>query len=77
MVGALLAAPQLPRRQLRCLLGIGQSIWVDKSKITLWTQSILFVARHIYEQAGFRCVAKKRHHSFGHDPVAETWDLKL
>lgn len=46
-------------------------------KITLWTQSILFAARHIYKQAGFRCVGKKRHHSFGHDLVAETWELKV
>jgi len=50
---------------------------VGYKKITLWTQSILFAARHIYKQAGFRCVGKKRHHSFGHDLVAETWELKL
>jgi DNA-binding MarR family transcriptional regulator/predicted GNAT family acetyltransferase len=50
---------------------------VGYKKITLWTQSILHAARHIYKQAGFRCVAKKRHHSFGHDLVAETWELKL
>jgi DNA-binding MarR family transcriptional regulator/GNAT superfamily N-acetyltransferase len=50
---------------------------VGYKKMTLWTQSILFAARHIYKQAGFRCVGKKPHHSFGHDLVAETWDLKL
>jgi DNA-binding MarR family transcriptional regulator/GNAT superfamily N-acetyltransferase len=50
---------------------------VGYRKITLWTQSILFAARHIYKHAGFRCVGKKRHHSFGHDLVAETWELKL
>lgn len=50
---------------------------VGYKKITLWTQSILIAARHIYKQAGFRCVAKKRHRSFGHDLVAETWELKL
>jgi len=50
---------------------------VGYKKITLWTQSILFAARHIYKQAGFRCVGKKRHRSFGHDLVAETWELKL
>jgi DNA-binding MarR family transcriptional regulator/predicted GNAT family acetyltransferase len=50
---------------------------VGYKKITLWTQSILFAARHIYKQAGFRCVGKKRHHSFGHDLVAETWELVL
>lgn len=46
-------------------------------KMTLWTQSILSAARHIYEQAGFRLVREEKHHSFGHDLVAETWDLDL
>jgi DNA-binding MarR family transcriptional regulator/GNAT superfamily N-acetyltransferase len=50
---------------------------VGYKKITLWTQSILLAARHIYRQAGFRCVGKKQHHSFGKDLVAETWELKL
>jgi DNA-binding MarR family transcriptional regulator/N-acetylglutamate synthase-like GNAT family acetyltransferase len=50
---------------------------VGYKKITLWTQSRLLAARHIYKQARFRCVAQKRHHSFGHDLVAETWELKL
>jgi ribosomal protein S18 acetylase RimI-like enzyme len=46
-------------------------------KITLWTQSDLYAARHLYRQAGFRRVHKEPHHSFGHDLVAETWDLDL
>jgi DNA-binding MarR family transcriptional regulator/GNAT superfamily N-acetyltransferase len=46
-------------------------------KITLWTQSNLAAARHIYKRAGFHLAGKKRHQSFGHDLVAETWDLKL
>jgi GNAT superfamily N-acetyltransferase len=46
-------------------------------KITLWTQSNLLAARHIYKQAGFRCAGKKPHHSFGKDLLAETWELKL
>src|SRR5580692_3652091 len=50
---------------------------VGYERITLWTQSILLAARRIYKQAGFRCVGKKRHHSFGQDLVAETWELKL
>ncbi len=45
--------------------------------ITLWTQSILGAARHIYQQAGFRIVARQRNHSFGHALVAETWQLQL
>ena len=46
-------------------------------KITLWTQSDLYAARHLYRQAGFRLVHKQPHHSFGHDLVAETWELNL
>jgi len=50
---------------------------VGYKKITLWTQSNLYAARHIYEGAGFNVVTKKPHQSFGHDLVAETWELKL
>jgi len=46
-------------------------------KITLWTNSILPAARHIYREAGFRLVQQERHHSFGHALVGETWDLTL
>jgi DNA-binding MarR family transcriptional regulator/GNAT superfamily N-acetyltransferase len=46
-------------------------------KITLWTQSILYAARHIYEQVGFRIVHQEQHHSFGKDLTAETWELVL
>jgi DNA-binding MarR family transcriptional regulator/GNAT superfamily N-acetyltransferase len=47
------------------------------SSITLWTQSILVAARGIYQRAGFQCVGKQKHHSFGADLVGETWELKL
>jgi DNA-binding MarR family transcriptional regulator/GNAT superfamily N-acetyltransferase len=47
------------------------------AKLTLWTQSILHAARHIYKQAGFQLVAQEQHHSFGKDLIAETWDLEL
>ncbi|HZS84086.1 MAG TPA: bifunctional helix-turn-helix transcriptional regulator/GNAT family N-acetyltransferase [Stellaceae bacterium] len=50
---------------------------VGYRKITLWTNSILVAARHIYEAAGFRLVGEEAHHSFGHDLVAETWELRL
>jgi DNA-binding MarR family transcriptional regulator/GNAT superfamily N-acetyltransferase len=46
-------------------------------KLTLWTQSELLPARALYRRAGFRLVGKHRHHSFGKDLVAETWDLAL
>jgi DNA-binding MarR family transcriptional regulator/N-acetylglutamate synthase-like GNAT family acetyltransferase len=46
-------------------------------KLTLWTQSELLPARALYRRAGFRLVGRQRHHSFGKDLVAETWDLAL
>jgi DNA-binding MarR family transcriptional regulator/N-acetylglutamate synthase-like GNAT family acetyltransferase len=50
---------------------------VGYQKITLWTNSVLSAARHIYEKAGFRLVEQDAHHSFGHDLVGETWELEL
>jgi DNA-binding MarR family transcriptional regulator/GNAT superfamily N-acetyltransferase len=50
---------------------------VGYRKITLWTQSELRAARRLYLTAGFRLVKKERHHSFGHELVAETWELPL
>jgi DNA-binding MarR family transcriptional regulator/GNAT superfamily N-acetyltransferase len=47
-------------------------------RMTLWTQSDLDAARRLYQHAGFRCVHRKRHDSFGRkNLVAETWDLTL
>ncbi len=46
-------------------------------KITLWTQSNLDAARHIYHKAGFRLVKRERHWSFGHKLVGETWELAI
>jgi len=67
-------------------LGIGKRL-VDEcirfarqagyKKMTLWTQSILLAARHIYKQAGFLVVRQEPHHSFGKDLRAETWELDL
>jgi DNA-binding MarR family transcriptional regulator/GNAT superfamily N-acetyltransferase len=50
---------------------------VGYRKITLWTQNDLDAARNIYRAAGFRLAAQKKHHSWGHDLVAEIWELKL
>lgn len=46
-------------------------------KVTLWTQSILKAAHHIYGQAGFKLVSEQPHHSFGVDLVAQIWELDL
>lgn len=46
-------------------------------KMSLWTQSILHAARGIYNKTGFQIVHEEKHHSFGKDLVAETWELDL
>jgi GNAT superfamily N-acetyltransferase len=46
-------------------------------RISLWTQSILIGARHIYERAGFRLVASEPHAMFGPQLTGETWELVL
>ncbi|UCC83702.1 MAG: bifunctional helix-turn-helix transcriptional regulator/GNAT family N-acetyltransferase [Gemmatimonadota bacterium] len=46
-------------------------------KISLWTNDVLHAARRIYEKTGFTVVDREAHHSFGHDLVGETWELKL
>ena len=47
-------------------------------KITLWTNSILDAARHLYETAGYRMVERGApERRFGHDLVFETWELTL
>ncbi len=47
------------------------------SRITLWTQSILYAARHIYAKHGFHRIHQERHASFGIPLISETWERKL
>jgi GNAT superfamily N-acetyltransferase len=46
-------------------------------KIKLWTQSTLLEARHLYEKAGFKLIEEKPHQSFGHNLVAQIWELPI
>jgi DNA-binding MarR family transcriptional regulator/GNAT superfamily N-acetyltransferase len=46
-------------------------------KITLWTNSVLVAARHIYQKTGFRLIREEPHNSFGQELISETWELEL
>jgi len=46
-------------------------------QLVFWTNSVLEDAARIYRRAGFKIVARKKHHSFGKNLVGETWQLKL
>jgi GNAT superfamily N-acetyltransferase len=46
-------------------------------EMTLWTQSILLAARHIYEQAGFRLVQSEPYSGINRELISETWERPL
>ncbi len=56
---------------------VAQARKVGYRKLTLWTQSTLLAARHIYKETGFRLVTTEPHNSFGVELVGEYWELKL
>lgn len=46
-------------------------------KITLWTQSHLSAARHLYAKEGYELINTEANHFFGFDMESETWELDL
>jgi DNA-binding MarR family transcriptional regulator/GNAT superfamily N-acetyltransferase len=46
-------------------------------KLTLWTQSVLAAARHIYERQGFQLVKEETHDTFGSEVTGQYWELAL
>jgi len=46
-------------------------------RMRLWTMNVLHGARRVYERAGFHRVHQEPTRAFGHQLVAETWELEL
>ena len=45
--------------------------------ISLWTNSVLTVARQLYADAGYQKIREEVHDAFGPPLTAETWELRL
>ncbi|HWW23782.1 MAG TPA: helix-turn-helix domain-containing GNAT family N-acetyltransferase [Edaphobacter sp.] len=50
---------------------------VGYRKITLWTNSVLEAARHLYQAEGYHLISEETHHSFGKKLTGQTWELQL
>jgi DNA-binding MarR family transcriptional regulator/GNAT superfamily N-acetyltransferase len=50
---------------------------VGYRKITLWTNSVLDAARHLYQAEGYHLISEETHHSFGKKLTGQTWELQL
>jgi GNAT superfamily N-acetyltransferase len=46
-------------------------------RMVLWTDEFLTPARRLYAAAGFRLVSSRTEVAFGHENVAEDWELDL
>jgi DNA-binding MarR family transcriptional regulator/GNAT superfamily N-acetyltransferase len=46
-------------------------------RIVLWTNSVLAIARRIYEREGYRLVREEEHESFGKKLTGQYWELQL
>jgi DNA-binding MarR family transcriptional regulator/N-acetylglutamate synthase-like GNAT family acetyltransferase len=46
-------------------------------RMTLWTQSNLDAARHLYQREGFELMSESQHNSFGYDLTAQVWERDL
>lgn len=50
---------------------------VGYRRMILWTDEFLTPARRLYAAAGFRLVSSRTEVAFGHENVAEDWELEL